>query len=338
MNSYLFSRPTKTYDEACTEDSTIELGLSLMGYDQATIESLRSYFGDRIVCNEKHFKEYYFDYARPYVQKYNTQLRLETVDRNLNPFFDNYSERYIQNGGQDEKTPAGKTESITPAEITKTITPVESKETKTFADFETEMEAGIKTTRSGSVETQESGSSYDETVSDSDNKNLAKVNPMSSSAATIGAGEADSHEINGLDWSHSSQQGQTTQKGYQKVTHNASGHPTIEETYNNVEDARSGKDTTTVTYKNDEIIKKEKLNNGSDKITVQTAGENKTTYDNDELQKYGHWIKDQQKGRSNLTPQKALTEAMTYLRDISPAFMWLRKELEPAFLGVYDYD
>lgn len=338
MNSYIFSRPTKTYDEACTEDSTIELGLSLMGYDQATIESLRSYFGDRIVCNEKHFKEYYFDYARPYVQKYNTQLRLETVDRNLNPFFDNYSERYIQNGGQDERTPSGKTESLKPAEITHTISPAETKDTKTFADFETELEAGIKTTRSGSVETQESGSSYDETVSDSDNKNLAKVNPMSSSAATIGAGDADSHEINGLDWTHSSQQGQTTQKGYQKVTHNASGHPTTEETYNNVEDSRSGKDTTTVTYKNDEVIKKEKLNNGSDKLTVQTSGENKVTYDNDEVQKYGHWIKDQQKGRSNLTPQKALTEAMTYLRDISPAFMWLRKELEPAFLGVYDYD
>lgn len=336
MNSYLYQRPTKTYDEACTEDSTIEMGLSLMGYDQATIDSLRDFFNDWVVCNEKNFKRYYFNYARPLVEKYNTQLRLETVDKNLNPFFDNYSERYIEYGGQDTRTPAGKTESLTPAEITHTISPAEMKDTKTYADYESELTAGIKNTRSGSIQTQESGSSYDETVSDNDNKNLAKVNPMSSSAATIGSGQAGSHEINGLDWTTSSQQGQTTQKGYQKTTHNASGHPTTEESFNNVEDARTGKDTNKVTYKNDEVVKKEKLNNGSDKLTVQTAGENKLTYDNDEVSEYGKTVKDRVKGRSNLTPQKALTEAMTYLRDISPAFVWLTEELEPAFLGVYD--
>lgn len=329
--------PLKTYAEI-VEEKPIELSLSLLGYSQADIEALRDFFGFRRVCDNDRFEKFYIRKARSIFQKYSTQLRLETVDKNLNPFFDNYSERYIQNGGQDEKTPAGKTESIKPAEITKKITPIETKETKQYADFTSELSAGIKNVRSGNIKTKESGSYFDESEGDSDRKGLLKANPMSSTPATIGIGKADAQEINGLDWTSSSQQDQATQKDYKKVTHDASGNPTTEESYNNLTDAREGKDTTTVTYQNDEIVKKEKLGDGVEKLTVNTAGENKLTYDGHEISEYGHWIKYQQKGRSNLTPQKALTEAMTYLRDISPAFMWLTEELEPCFLGVYDYD
>ena len=93
--------------------------------------------------------------------------------------------------------------------------------------------------------------------------------------------------------------------------------------------------TENTTYGNSEA----ELTVGYEKYVINSStdkGTKETTYNNDEKTTYGKTYKERYTGRAGLTPQQALTEAITYLRTISPAFFDLMMKLEPAFLGVYD--
>lgn len=329
-------KATKTYDEICTEDSTIELGLATIGYTSPIISQLREWFGARIVCDDDNFKRFYLRLARARFGKFAADLRLETIDKNFDPLVENYSEHLTKIEGEDKRTLAGHTVTHTPASTKITRKPSDVKDEETPAGYTSELEAGIKNIRSGKITSEQSGSSFDETQSDSDNKGLRKINPMSSTSVTTGTGDAASAEIQGLDWTYSSQQEQATAKGYSKVTHDMSGKPKTTEEYDDLTDERSGKDTTIVTYNNHRILERTFKNDEQTKLEILANGSDVDTYQNPEKMEYGKVIKDRYTGRTGKTPQAALQEAIDYLRGNSPAFMELLKNLEPAFLGVYD--
>ncbi len=99
-------------------------------------------------------------------------------------------------------------------------------------------------------------------------------------------------------------------------------------------------------YTGDEVVSNRVVNNGKEKLSytddetketaVKTAGSESLQYTGDEKTEYGKLIHEIYTGRTGTTPQKALAEAMNYLRTISPAFFDLTTKLEPVFLGVYD--
>lgn len=346
---------TKTYEEKIAEDSNIELSLSVMGYNSATVQALRDWFGTRIVCDDNKFSRFYLRLARAYVNKYNADLRVESIDKNFDPLVENYFEHYTEYDGVDQRTPAQIREEYspekttithTPAEITRTTKDGKIKELITPAEVTNETTYGHTSTRNGSMTSEQSGSSFDETNSDADTKGLLKANPMSSSSVSTGSGDAASNEILGLDWSHSSQQDQQTSKGYNKVVHDLSGKPTTTDTYDDLEDKEGGKDSSSVTVQEPEERTREQLTNGTDVLTVDkpettiketdVAGYKVISAESSEQMSYGKEIKERSTGRAGLTPQEALSKAFDYLRTYSPAFMELKDKLEPAFLGVYD--
>lgn len=467
---------TKTYNEIVSSDPSIEAGLLFAGYTAPTVQGIRSWFGNRVVCDDANFKNYFLRLASPLANKYNAQLRLETADKNFDPFVENYLERYIEHGGQDERTPVDSTITKTPAETTKTSRPAASSvsespaetskstrpaastvtespavvtktktpsgytltETKTtvdktlspvkytiketvphtkteitFPEYDDEHSFdNLKNTKKGTITTTQKGEYTETTTSDNDTKGLSKQNPISSTSASHAVGNTGSDEITGLGWDYSSAQEQATVKGYNQLVHkngtNSDPYKT-EEDYgsNGITDTKTGSEKFSRTYatgKNKEIReitnltegkkeynysssgseKEEKTPgtktlsytqgsegmsvttpgsksttfsaDGHENLTVVTAGNKATTYtadgrevttvqnpetvateyDGKEVTEYGRNIKERVTGRASLTPQQALSEAITYLRTISPAFFDLMVKLEPAFLGVYD--
>ena len=277
---------TKTYNEMVSSDPSIEAGLLFAGYTAPTVQGIRSWFGDRIVCDDANFKNYFLRLASPLADKFNAQLRLETIDKNFDPLVENYLERYIENGGEDKKTPSTGTKTKSFATITKTIKPVQySKsispasysETITHPSYTDTFTAGTSKSKTGTVGNSGSNSATDTTNNDTDTKGLSKANPMSSTTVTTGNGPSGSNisgEIEGLTWTHSSSQEQATAKTYNKVVHSGSDSNT--ETYNLTE-AGSGHDTTQRTYSGTEGRTHSITSSGSETYTMTTAGEEKTT-------------------------------------------------------------
>ena len=264
------------------------------------------------------------------------------------------------------EAPAETTKTETPAGYTITESPAETTKTHKPAAYTDRTTYGQTSTRSGNIEREESGFYEDTVETDNDSKGLGKQNPMSSTSVTTGNGDAANGEIQGLTWAYSSAQDQRTDKGYSHTKHDNSGTPTTTETYNSLKDELGGSDSTARTFSTDDITSTEVDKSGSKSLTAGAAGTTtvevdkagtkkvevdnaetivtraddaesvQTTIDQAEQRAYGRTIKERYTGRAGLTPQKALTEAITYLRTISPAFFDLMMKLEPAFYGVYD--
>lgn len=397
---------TKTYNEMVSSDPSIEAGLLFAGYTAPTVQGIRSWFGDRVVCDDANFKNYFLRLASPLADKYNAQLRLETIDKNFDPLVENYLERYIENGGQDKKTPANfevtekpieYTKFSKPADVKKTGHPAYAKKTEeavpekktsvTPIGYQDEYVPKARYTKEGEIKNKEADYT-DNDIADNDVKGASKVNPMSSVGITNSDTGITGNIENGLgalDWDYSSSQEQSTTQSSKKSVHQMGSFDEhgdlIEdsdyaiESYNeyseggdpnNAENTQS--DITKRTYTEgateDTVITQgdnngykeitecedstEAIEYGSDeynktigfeKFEVTSSDQNgkkSTEYKTNETSEYGRTIKERVTGRASLTPQQALSEAITYLRTISPAFFDLMVKLEPAFLGVYD--
>lgn len=292
---------TKTYNQIISDDPSIEAGLLFAGYPSTTVQGIRNWFGDRTVCDDDNFKNYFLRLASPLAPKYLAQLRMETIDQNFDPLVENYLERFTENGGFDTKKPAALTLTESPTQYTKTLKPADYSVTESPAETTiTEVPAETKTehTPIGYTDTYEPRAKYsksgtikrkdnsytDTTVSDNDTKGLSKQNPMSSTSVTTGSGPSGSDisgEIEGLNWSYSSAQEQATVKGYNQSTHEGTGYG--EEKYDNYEEGgSSGSDTTTRAYASgakETTDFKQGSKSGSKSLDVDTAGSKTVTYD-----------------------------------------------------------
>ena len=404
---------TKTYNEMVSSDPSIEAGLLFAGYTAPTVQGIRSWFGDRVVCDDANFKNYFLRLASPLADKFNAQLRIETIDKNFDPLVENYLERYTENGGFDTKKPSASTITETPSQYTKMIKPAdiayggkpydvkvtdkpaETEEKITPVGYKDKYIPKALYTKTGQIKRYD-GKTTDTTVNDSDTKGLSKQNPMSSTNANVGdIGSSPVHINNGIKslgsnsnnqgWEYSSAQEQSTTQGYTEVTHEQSLNDASIETYDQYKEGgdssnsdsqcdttireyekngterlsetrtlsmQSGGETrkgeTKTTYMTDDTrtvkygnavsagISSSNKALGYEVYQLDEAGSKTQTYSNDEKITYGKNYKERVTGRAGLTPQQALSEAITYLRTISPAFFDLMVKLEPAFLGVYD--
>ena len=253
-----------------------------------------------------------------------------------------------------------------PAETTITEKPAETKTEHTPIGYTDTFTPLARYSKSGSIKRYD-GKTEDTVKNDSDTKGVSKANPMTAtSIGTSGTGTTGqiSNGISSLGWSTASAQEQATTTGCTKTTHEQTAANAAIETYDSYsEGGQSGSDTTTREYASgakETTEFKQGSKSGSRSLDVDTAGSKTVTYDsslnkmgkekysmdvygtkiqtfaNDEKTTYGKTYKERYTGRAGLTPQQALTEAITYLRTISPAFFDLMMKLEPAFLGVYD--
>lgn len=197
------------------------------------------------------------------------------------------------------------------------------------------------------------------TQNTNNNRAVSKQNPQSISypGGTL-------NEIPALDWEYPGSQQQTTSEsnGSSTSTNNTSSDSsTSSESTNDSTQHTTGTDTTqedgesskngtktqthTGTETNDEDGTDSRSRSATHTETgTETTTENRTGNKNvtglqsGEIERSkvnNSTAREQWTGRSDLTPQQALTTAMAYIKQ-SSAFVWLKEELEICFLSCYD--
>lgn len=273
-------------------------------------------------------------------------------------------------------SPAETTKTIKPALTEITERPAGYKDTKTPVPYTDTINEGTHTTKTGSIGRSGSNSSGTNTSRDiKEASKQLPMNTGSGeiSSGTIGDGVSG---ISGMTWGTASSKGESSTKenintsgsdsstetynsvketkgGSDEIKRTYTGNEILEREYNSdgyrktslktngegkeefevnnagVKETKYGNAITGGIDKNNEAL-------GVEKMIMDYMGSETTRYSNDEKNTYGRTYKERYTGRAGLTPQQALTEAITYLRTISPAFFDLMMKLEPAFLGVYD--
>ena len=342
----MFIEPKITYSEFMVDNPTFwDERLSDGDIDEATVASIGKWFKYRIVCDDFRFDDFFDRQLDLVLPRYNKLIRLENTE--FDALVNIYRERQVTDTGSESGTESNSIEKegiVSRSGQTTTVrTPDLEDETVRTPNL---TEQGVRTPNLTVTENGETSSSSNtdttshnegETTSTgtNDTSSVSKQNPQSISYGASVAGQ-----VPALDWSYPSSQQQThgtnsgggtsesdgtgstdtSQSGTSENTQTTTGTDTNVNT-------TTGTDTSTTTRTGTEQ-------------TVQNVADGTTTTGSETGSKDSSLTKSNLKreiftGRDSLTPQDALREAMSYVKQ-SSAFAWLKEQLEVCFLSVYD--
>lgn len=342
----MFIEPKITYSEFMLDNPTFwDERISDGDIDEATVNSIFKWFKHRIVCDDFRFDDYFDRQLDLVLPRYNKLIRLENTE--FDALVNVYRERQVTDTGSETGTESNSLEkegvSSKSAQTTTVRTPNLEDETVRTPNL---TEQGTRTPNltvtdngeSSSTTNNESTShSEGETTSTgtNDTSSVSKQNPQS-----ISYGSAPVGQVPPLDWSYPSSQQQTHSSNNGSGTSENDNTGTTDTTQTGT---RENTQTTTGTDTNVNITTgtdtSTTTRTGTEQ-TVQNVADGTTTTGSETGSKDTSLTKSNLKreiftGRDGLTPQKALREAMSYVRQ-SSAFAWLKEQLEVCFLSVYD--
>lgn len=342
----MFIEPKITYSEFLTDNPTFwNDRLSGGDIDAATVASIEKWFGNRIVCDDFQFETFFDRQLDLVLPRYNKLIRLENTD--FDALINIYRERQVTDTGSEsgtESTSLEKEGSATKTGSNSTIrTPNLVDESVRTPNL---TERGIRTPdltvtdngeSSSTTETDTTSHSEGGTTSagTNDTASVSKQNPQSISygAAVVG-------QVPPLDWSYPSSQQQTHStnngSGTSENDNTGSTDTTQSGTRENVQ-TTTGTDTNTNTTTGTDTNRTTRT--GTETTTQQssdsTSNEGSETGSKESSLTKSNLKREIFTGRDSLTPQDALRDAMSYVKQ-SSAFAWLKDQLAICFYGVYD--
>ena len=165
------------------------------------------------------------------------------------------------------------------------------------------------------------------TTTDSKQARGDAVNPQSIEYSGTTAGSLPS-----LDWQYMSNQAQEEGEGTEHQTGTVTNQGTNTGT---VQTAGTNTGTDTNVKDNDKTEDKEKHTTGTDTHALSGADETSGNSTEATSGTDTHTDRERHTGRTGILPQEALKKAKAYIEK-SRAFDWLKDELEPCFISIYD--
>lgn len=302
----MFIEPMITYSEFLSDNPTFwNDRLSNGDIDAATVASIEKWFRNRVVCDDFKFDNFFDRQLDLVLPRYNKLIRLENTE--FDALVSIYRERQVTDTGSESGTENNSISKEGENSKSGTVTTVRTPNLRVEDSGTTSSSSSTDTTSHSEGGTTSSG--------ETGNSSVSKQNPQSISYGTAVAGE-----IPALDWSYpsSQQQSKGTNSGGTTSENDGTGSSdtTQSGTSGNVQ-TTTGTDTTEQTSADSGTISNTETSEKGTSITTSNLKREIFT------------------GRDNLTPQDALREAMSYVKQ-SSAFAWLKDSLEICFLSVYD--
>ena len=302
----MFIEPKITYSEFLSDNPTfwddrVEAG----EIDEATVASIGKWFRNRIVCDDFQFDNFFDRQLDLVLPRYNKLIRLENTE--FDALVNVYRERQVTDTGSESGTESNSIEKEGESVKSGTVTTIRTPNLRVEDEGENASTSSTETTSHSEGETTSSGTTS--------NKSVSKQNPQS-----ISYGSAVAGEIPALDWSYPSSQQQSAGSNSGGTTSENDGSGTSETTQSGT---NGNVQTTTGTDRSEQRSADSGTTSGSETSEKERA----ITTSNLKREIFT--------GRDGLTPQDALREAMSYVKQ-SSAFAWLKEQLEVCFLSVYD--
>ena len=363
---------SKTYDSWLADNTDFFSNLETdydVTVDPGTQDLIELFFGNRYVCDDDNFNRFYKRTLLNTWDRYVDLLRIEKTE--IDPLVADYFENQLVHTGEMTGLKSGSGTSTTEYGKTDTLTHnVTVTEDNTITDDETDTRTldlakdntrtdnladshtrtdnlANSNTRTDNLANSNTRTDNLTTTTDSKQAGANAINPQSLEYSGTTAGNLPS-----LDWQYMSNQEQTEGEGTEHqtgtVTNSGTQTGTVTDQGTNTGTVQtSGTNTGTVTNAGtetgtdtlvkdgDKVEDKEKHTTGTE--THALSGEDETSVSNSEETSGTdtHTDRERHTGRTGILPQEALRKAKAYIEK-SRAFDWLRDELEPCFISIYD--
>lgn len=334
---------TMTFDEYLTANSDT---YGTVDVDDDTKSAIYDWFQFRHVVDDEKFGVFFRRRLSISSRRYEQLLRVELTE--FDPLVSTYRERQLKQSGtlgksgtnKNSTTRTGSNTTTTKESGTDTTTGTRTPNlttTDTPNVTETRKDTyGQTNTRTGSETDEETRNGTTSRETEADAVNVQKQAPQS-----IAYSSASDGEIPALDWQYMTSQAQA--KNTSSETGSTDDSTDREHTYNSVKDAKGGSDTSELSRTGSNTTKQtgteatEANVTYGKTVTVTSSPDNVDTSEGSTQDTETRDFVDQEiwTGRDGLTPQEALQKARDYII-ISNAFAWLRNQLEPCFLAIYD--
>lgn len=352
MGTILYVNSSKKYDEWLADNTDFFSNLESdydVTVDPGTQDLIELFFGNRYVCDDDNFTRYYKRTLLNSWDRYIDLLRIEKTE--IDPLVADYFENELTHSGTNtgsksgtvsETTTHGKTDTLTHNVTVTEDNTITNDETDTrtlnLADSHTRTDdLAHGNTRTDNLANSNTRTDNLTTTTDSKQAGANAVNPQSLEYSGTTAGNLPS-----LDWQYMSNQEQTEGEGTEHQTGTVQNAGTQTGTVTDqgtntgtVTNAGTNTGTDTLVKDGDKVEDKEKKTTGTETHALSgsdvVAGENEETY----ADNTNRLDRERHTGRTGILPQEALRKAKAYIEK-SRAFDWLKDELEPCFISIYD--
>lgn len=332
MGTFLNVNSSKKYDSWIEENNNFFSNLENdydVTVDPGTQDLIELFFGNRYICDDDNFDRYFKRTLINDWDRYIDLLRIEKTE--IDPLVADYFENQLVHTGESSGSKTGTTSGETIYGKTDTLT---HNVTVTEDNGKTEDETDTRTLNLANNETRtdnlaNSNTRTDNLTTTTDNKQAGAnaVNPQSIEYSGTTAGSLPS-----LDWQYMSNQEQTEGEGTETQTGTVTNQGTNTGT---VQTAGTNTGTDTTVKDKDITEDKEKHTTGTDTHALTGTDETSGNSTEETSGTDTHTDRERHTGRTGILPQEALRKAKTYIEK-SRAFDWLKDELEPCFISIYD--
>ena len=332
MSTFLNVNSSKKYDEWIEDNSDFFSDLENdydVTVDAGTQDLIGLFFGNRYICDDDNFDRFFKRTLINTWDRYVDLLRIEKTE--IDPLVADYFENQLVHTGEMTGSKLGTTSGLVEYGKTDTLT---HNVTVTEDNSGTVDETDTRTLNLANANTRtdnlaNSNTRTDNLTTTTDNKQAGAnaVNPQSLEYSGTTAGNLPS-----LDWQYMSNQEQTEGEGTEHQTGTVQNSGTQTGT---VTDQGSHTGTETNVKDKDTSEDKEKHTTGTEARVI--GGQDESSGNSTEATSGTdtHTDRERHTGRTGILPQEALRKAKAYIQK-SRAFDWLKDELEPCFISIYD--
>lgn len=332
MGTFLNVNSSKKYDSWIEENNDFFSNLENdydVTVDPGTQDLIELFFGNRYICDDDNFDRYFKRTLINDWDRYIDLLRIEKTE--IDPLVADYFENELVHSGTNTGSKSGATSETTTHGKTDTLThnvTVTEDNSGTLDETDTRtLNLANNQTRTDNLANSNTRTDNLTTTTDNKQAGANAVNPQSLEYSGTTAGNLPS-----LDWQYMSQQEQTEGEGTETQTGTVTNQGTNTGT---VQTAGTNTGTDTNVRDVDTTEDKRKVTTGTDTHALSgqdvVAEENEETY----ADNTNHLDRERHTGRNGILPQDALRKAKAYIEK-SRAFDWLKDELEPCFISIYD--
>ena len=332
MSTFLNVNSSKKYDEWLEDNTQFFSNLENdydVTVDAGTQDLIELFFGNRYICDDDNFERYFKRSLINVWDRYIDLLRVEKTE--IDPLVADYFENQLIHTGESTGSKTGTVSSLTEYGKTDTLThnvTVTEDNSGTVDETDTRtLNLADNSTRTDNLANSNTRTDNLTTTTDNKQAGANAINPQSLEYSGTTAGSLPS-----LDWQYMSNQEQTEGEGTEHstgtVTNQGTNTGTVQTngTHTGTDTTVKDKDTTEDKEKHTTGTEARVIG-GQDEMSGNSTEQSGTT---DE-----HTDRERHTGRTNILPQEALRKAKAYIEK-SRAFDWLRDELEPCFISIYD--
>lgn len=332
MGTFLNVNSSKKYDSWIEENNDFFSNLENdydVTIDPGTQDLISLFFGNRYICDDDNFSRYFKRTLINDWDRYIDLLRIEKTE--IDPLVADYFENQLVHTGEMTGSKQGTTSGMTEYGKTDTLThnvTVTEDNSGTLDETDTRtLNLVNNQTRTDNLANSNTRTDNLTTTTDSKQAGANAVNPQSLEYSGTTAGNLPS-----LDWQYMSQQEQTEGEGTETQTGTVTNQGTNTGT---VQTAGTNTGTDTNVRDVDTTEDKRKVTTGTDTHALSGADETSGNSTEETSGTDTHTDRERHTGRTGILPQEALRKAKTYIEK-SRAFDWLKDELEPCFISIYD--